>query len=139
MGDVQAVADELEIRNLLARLCFLADSGDIDDYMACYTDDAVWSMPAVAATGLPASVKEGQAVIREGVVERRAGGVQGPGTGTRHVLTTSAIELDGDTAAAESYYLFVKGSDVLVAGTYHDRFRRAGGGWKVAHREILMG
>jgi len=133
------IADELEIRNLLARVAQLADSGDIDEYMACYTRDAVWSMPANPANGLPASTKEGHDDIRAGVVERRAGGVQGPGSNTRHVVTTSTVTVSGDTATGTSYFMFMSGAAIQSVGQYDDRFVRGEDGWMVAHRTIVIG
>ena len=139
MTDFSAVADELAVRNLLARVAQLADNGDIDEYVACYTKDAVWAMPASPATGLEASTKEGIDDIRAGVVERRAAGVQGPGSNTRHVVTTSWITVDGDGATGSSYFLFLSGATVQSAGHYADRFVRSPDGWQIAHRTITIG
>jgi 3-phenylpropionate/cinnamic acid dioxygenase small subunit len=85
----------------------------------------------------------GQAAILAGARERRAAGTQGPGTHTRHVITTIAITVDGDTATGEAYYLFVVDTDktprVSGIGYYHDTFRRTATGWKLARRQITPG
>ncbi len=138
------VADELEIRNLVARVAQLADSGAIDAYAALYTDDAVWEMPASPATGLEASARRGTADIVAGVQERRAAGVQGPGSQTRHVVTTVSVELDGaDAATAHSYWTFWSDTATTptprTMGEYQDAFQRTDGGWRLAHRTIIMG
>src|SRR5215831_1437432 len=88
-----------EIRTVLARIAQLADSGDLDEYVTLFADDAVWAMPENPSMGMPASEKRGIADIRSGAEERRAGGVQGPGTNTRHVLTTTAIDVESDRRA----------------------------------------
>src|SRR4051812_48814462 len=47
-------ADELAIRNLIARLAQFADMAPIDgldDYIACFTDDASWEMGDIVNRG----------------------------------------------------------------------------------------
>lgn len=142
---VQLVRDEQEIRNLVARLAHLADMDPgLDDYLDCFTDDAVWEFPGNASEQLGHSRTEGKDQIAADRRERRADGFQGPGTNTRHVNTTLAVRVDGsDTAEAESYWLFVGdtlGAPVVRAiGHYHDRFARTPEGWKLASRQITTG
>jgi 3-phenylpropionate/cinnamic acid dioxygenase small subunit len=142
---VQRLADEQEIRNLVARLAHLADMDpDLADYLACFTDDAVWEFPGSQRDQLGHSRTEGKDQIAADRRKRRADGFQGPGTNTRHVNTTLAVRVDGsDTAEAESYWLFVGdtlGTPVVRSiGHYHDRFARTPGGWKLAFRQITTG
>jgi 3-phenylpropionate/cinnamic acid dioxygenase small subunit len=140
-------ADDGEIRSLLARLAHLADVGEVDDYLALFTPDAVWVMPVIPQSGLEASERRGVTEIAAGVRERRASGVQGPGTDTAHVVTTTAIAFDGadpDTAIAESIWMFVadtaSGAPRLQGfGRYRDTVKRTGGAWRLARREIALG
>lgn len=57
---------------------------------------------------------------------------------THHALLNTTIDLDGDTAHVETYYLFVarnKDESLMQAGgRYIDRFERRGGAWKIALR-----
>lgn len=57
---------------------------------------------------------------------------------THHSLLNVTIDLDGDTAHTETYYLFVaRNKDeslVQAGGRYIDRFERRGGEWKIALR-----
>jgi hypothetical protein len=57
---------------------------------------------------------------------------------THHALLNTMIDLDGDTAHVETYYLFVarnKDESLMQAGgRYIDRFERRGGAWKIALR-----
>jgi 3-phenylpropionate/cinnamic acid dioxygenase small subunit len=137
------IAAELDIRNLIAALAINADTGEIDEYGALFTEDAVWEMPANPAMGLEASVKKGRADIVAGVRERRASGVQGPGSGTWHSITTQQIEITGDEATGRVYYQFLGKVDgtpgVLTLGRYADRYVRTGDGWRLAHRVIHLG
>ena len=130
------VADELEIRNVVARLAQLADTGEIDAYVDLFTEDAVWDMPG--------SPRRGRDDIRAGALERRRGGTAGPGSDTRHVISTVAVTADGgDTATAESYWLFYGDSaatpKLQLLGSYRDTFRRTPQGGKLAHRRITFG
>jgi ketosteroid isomerase-like protein len=135
------LAAELEIRNLLARLAQLADAGQVDEYLGLLTDDVVWAMPASPHLDLPASERRGHAEIAAGIRERAAAGLQGPGTGTMHVVTTTSVRLDGeDAATSHSSFLFYgpgpSGPALRSMGRYHDTFRRTAGGWKLSRRTV---
>lgn len=138
-----ANGDDGEIRNLVAGLAQMADSGEIDDYVALFTDGAVWEMPANPLAGLAADRRTGRADIAAGVKERRSAGVQGPGSHTLHVITTTRVELDGDRAVARSYWQFytnTAGPPALSGiGQYHDTLHRTPEGWKVARRTVIIG
>ena len=136
--------DDGEIRTLLARLAHLADTGEVAEYLALFAEDAVWAMPAIPQSGLAASERRGRTEIEAGVHERRASGVQGPGTNTAHLVTTSAVRYDGDdVAVAESCWQFIV--DTATAprlqgfGRYTDTLRRTSDGWRLARREITVG
>jgi hypothetical protein len=71
-----------------------------------------------------------------------------PDTGTpktKHVMTNIIVDVaaDGRSAAARSQYTVMQGTDTLplqpiVAGRYHDEFRRDGEAWSFARRNILV-
>lgn len=128
--------DDLEIRTVLARIAHYSDTGDLDDYAAQFTGDATWEMP-------PAPPKRGRAAIRTAAAARRADGQTGPGTHTRHVITTVAVSVDGDTAAVDSYWQFYTATATAPSlhsmGSYHDTFHRTFTGWRLAHRHITPG
>src|SRR5205823_5551423 len=110
------VADELAVRNVIASLALLADDGDLDDYVALFTPDAQWEMP-----GAP---RHGYADIRAGAEARRATGGAGPGSATRHMVTTTAVVIDGERAVARSHWLFLTDTatapKIQLAGAYVD-------------------
>lgn len=63
---------------------------------------------------------------------------------TAHYMTNIVIELNGDTAFAETYGLamhriLVDGApyDSLFAGRLLDRFERRDGTWRIAHRDVV--
>jgi uncharacterized protein (TIGR02246 family) len=131
-----AIAAELEIRNLIARAAQLADHGDLEEYASLFTEDGAWEFP-----GRP---RRGRADILAGARERRRDKVTGPGSGTRHVITTLAVQVTGGTSAtADSYWLFWRDTATSPAlvnmGHYHDVLRREDGAWRIARREIVLG
>ncbi len=135
---------DVAVRNIVARLAHLADDGDVDAYVAEMTDDVVWSMPANPAAGLPATSRRGREEIAAGARERIAAGLQGPGTSTRHIITTSVVDLESDDRArARSSFLFVENTTatptIRTMGQYDDVMQRTPDGWKLASRTITFG
>ena len=98
---------DAEIRTLLARIAQLADTADLDEYLTCFTEDTVWVMPDNPAVGMKAERQAWPRRDPAGRAERRATGLQGPGTETRHVLTTTAITVESEAhTTARSYFMF---------------------------------
>jgi 3-phenylpropionate/cinnamic acid dioxygenase small subunit len=127
--------DDAAIRNLIARIAHLADTGDANCYAQCFSVDAKWDMP-----GAP---RRGRADIAVGSQERRAAGEIGPGTATRHVVGTVSVDVHGDTARARSYFQFFTQTtttpQLRLMGQYDDEFVRAPEGWLLNHRRITFG
>ena len=143
---IRRMADELEIRNLVARLAHMADMGDLEsEYLPLFVEDAEWVFPGSADAAATVATVSGHGEILTDRRQRRASGFQGPGTNTRHLNTTLAIKVDGsDTATAESYWLFIGDTDtgeprLRGVGRYHDTFRRTPAGWKLVRRQIVPG
>jgi uncharacterized protein (TIGR02246 family) len=130
------LASELEIRNLIARLAHLADHGDLDEYVLLFTQDASWEFP-----GGP---RRGRSDILAGARGRREEGLTGPGSSSRHVITTLAVQVhDESTATADSYWMFWRDTATTPVlfnmGHYHDTIRHDDGAWRLARREITLG
>jgi hypothetical protein len=134
----------LDVLDLIAQLARRCDFGAVDDYMALIANDGVWEMPDNPQVGLAASRRAGLAAIRAGVEERRAAGLQGPGTNTLHIVGSVAVDvLDATSARARSYWLYyadIERSPVLRSvGQYDDAFTRPAQQWKLGHRCITLG
>jgi 3-phenylpropionate/cinnamic acid dioxygenase small subunit len=132
---VRRLDDELRIHNVLARLSHLADSGDIDEYLALWAPDGVWEGSADTARGT--------AELRARVERYRALGIQGPGSNTRHVSTTRYVDLQGpDAARAESYFIYFTETSThpqaTRVGRYVDELARLDGQWRLARRRIVL-
>lgn len=132
-----ALEDELAIRNLVVRMAQVADEAEsLDEYAALLTLDSVWQLE-----GQPAF--EGRDAIVAGAAERRAQGLVGPGTDTRHVITTQQVSVHGDRASGQCTCIFYSGTRekplVLALSQYRDEFVRTKQGWKIARRVIRFG
>jgi uncharacterized protein (TIGR02246 family) len=138
-NDPLRLADDLAIRNLTARLAHLADETgpeDLDEYISLFTNDASW--------GPPGREHKGRTEILQGARERRLNGQQGPGTDTRHIVTTQAIRFEGlDAAVSDAYFVIMAQTKthptIRLVGAYHDLLRREDGVWRLASRQITVG
>jgi len=58
-----------------------------------------------------------------------------------HIITNTSLDLDGDVAHGETYYLFwgdnKVGAPTLAFGRYIDRFEKRDGRWAIARRVCL--
>ena len=140
----ERVAAELEIRNLIARIAQLCDSGDVDEYLTLFTPDAVWAMPSNPQLGLPPDERRGRADIAGGVRKRQGFGLQGGGTNTQHVVTTLAVVVEGpERATAKSYWMYIDETTtsptLRCVGQYLDTFRCTDEGWQLERRTVVMG
>ena len=126
---------ESDIRNIVARLGHLADDGDLAEYITLFTPDASWVMEGFD------DVPTGRDALLAAASQRRADGVQGPGSGTRHLNTTLWVRIDSsEEAYAESYFVFIDTNtdpvEVKLTGRYRDSFRLTADGWKLHQRVI---
>lgn len=138
-------SDHGEICSLLAQIARTADVADLDDYLALLTDDVVFEFPANPQAGMQASTYRGTAEVRAGAESRRAVGMQGPGTHTRHLISTVAVRFDDadpDRATASVYWSYYTDTNTTPKlnsmGQYDNVLRRTGDGWKLAHRVIII-
>jgi 3-phenylpropionate/cinnamic acid dioxygenase small subunit len=142
---IERLSDELEIRNLVAHVAHYADmSESLEDYLACFSEGAVWQFGGNLHEGLSPVRVEGREAIKVDRLARRLRGVQGPGTPNRHLITTLAVDVsDDDTARADSYFLLMTDTTgiprIRNIGHYHDSFVRTKEGWKLAFRQITTG
>lgn len=128
---------------LIARIAHLADAGAPADYVACFSEDALWELTDATGLTLDAQRIEGRDALLEGVLERRAAGVQGPGTHTLHDVSAIDVTVDGDHATARTCFRYYRSADALpelaAIGIYEDRFVRGADGWLLELRVISRG
>lgn len=136
--------DQLELANLVARLAHTADAGTLEDYADCFAVDAEWWPPATPGVDVSTDPVFGIKQIVASAQERRDRGVQGPGTNTRHVVSTSEFVMDGpDAARGRSYWRYYIETNatpqLLTQGEYRDHFVRIDGRWRLRRRRLLRG
>ena len=126
---IGALLDKQDIHEALTRFSRGMDRFDRDLFLSAFHDDA-----EMAAGPYVGSV---QGCWDWAVPMHEAGQVL-----THHSLLNVTIDLDGDTAHTETYYMFVARnrdeSLVLAGGRYIDRFERRGGAWKIALRTNMI-
>ncbi|MFG1785593.1 nuclear transport factor 2 family protein [Rhodococcus oryzae] len=133
------------IRSLVARIAHVADEGQIDEYVQLYTEDAVWEMKSAGpSVAIGPQIVEGRTAIAEGARRRRADGIAGPGTATRHLSSCVSIAFDSeDSASVQSVWQFfvdtTTAPKLSSMGTYRDVFQRVDGCWLLAKRSITTG
>lgn len=126
------------IRDVIAKYTVSGDRLRIDDFVSCFTQDAVMESERVPADRL--FRYEGRAAIR-GWQERWLKGEGGTHAATfvRHHLSTSKIDLTGpDSAEARTYWSAWTDIGPDHAGYYLDTFRKVDGAWLIAHRRVRM-
>jgi hypothetical protein len=132
--DATAAAAHIEIQQTLYRYCRAVDRGDEALLRSVYHPGAVDRHGAFQGTG------EAFAAMLASSMDRA------PRVGQHHI-TNILIELDGDTANVESYFLALhplgdiasgEASHAPVAGRYLDRFEQRGGAWKIADRTVVL-
>lgn len=130
---LQALEDREAIRELIARYGPLADSGQDDAVAALFTPDGVYAVGGMGEA-------QGRAAI--------AALIQGPihqslmADGCAHVLTSPAIELDGDQAIARCHSIVLRHQDNawiplrVAANRWH--LVRGREGWQVSRRDNAL-
>ena len=124
----RSVADELAIRNLVARYCHAIADRDDKAWAECWCADGEWNVLGQVTRG------------REAILARYRSLIAGCRF-VEQVATDGVIELDGDTARGKwriAETIFPKqGAAMVNRGSYSDRYRRDSDGvWRFAHRDF---
>ena len=126
MGDLQVIADRVEIEALRGEFTDAVMMRDYDRLASLFTHDGVVRMPHISAE---ATSRE---QIRAGI--ERLQDVWDYFVQTVHPGT---IRLDGDTAVGRAYIselMHGRGGSHLNYAVYHDRYRRTPDGWRFTER-----
>jgi hypothetical protein len=124
--------DKQQITEVLYRYCRGIDRNDIELALDVFHPDAIDNH-----TGTDIPIAE--------VARRLRNPARGVLKAVTHTLSNILIELDGDAAHSEAYFLAShrlvhQGEDLdwIVAGRYLDRFERRGEVWKISHRRAVF-
>lgn len=126
------MSDEREILNLLARYMELVDAAEKEQVAELFRHATVRGRAGGQETVmvgydefLPS--KAGERVYEDGTLK------------TKHLLTNTILEIDGELAHARSYYTVLQATDELplqpiICGRYHDTLEKVEGAWRFRER-----
>lgn len=122
------VEDQLDIQQLYARYNHAIDSGQADQWAACFTSDGIFSSGASGEfTGT-----EALAAFAKGFAERLK---------ARHWTNNLVLDAAGDGAKGSCYLMLYRlggetPASIMISGIYDDELVRTGDGWKFARRTV---
>ncbi len=129
---IEEISARIEIMDVLYRYCRGVDRGDAALIASVYHDGAIDEHGAWVGQG-----KDFGGYLVPAMDEAELIG--------QHHITNAIIEVSGDTAQVESYFLAFHPEKreggpghVMVAGRYLDRFELRTGKWAIAHRTVLV-
>ncbi|MCQ3811234.1 MAG: nuclear transport factor 2 family protein [Acidimicrobiia bacterium] len=126
--DVQALADERAVINLVSQYCWSLDAKNFEELRNVFTPDAFAILGGTECHGIDAIIKRiSSALTRLDV--------------SHHLVGSHMVEVDGDQASHRCYLQAqhvlkgTEGGDLwLVAGTYEDQLVRTPDGWRIKQR-----
>lgn len=120
--------DREAIRHLMTIYNINGDRGRIEALASAFAEDGVIEFSGESSQG------------RDVIVKRLSqGGTHNPALElSRHHLTTSLIELDGDRAIARTYFQVLTNQGLDHHGHYVDTLVRTADGWLIAHRSVRI-
>jgi len=125
---LDALLDRQEIADCISSMSRGTDRCDRDLFLSAFHDDAV--MSAGPFVGGPAELYDWSYKLQKDAYRS-----------TYHGLLNQRFDIDGDTAHAETYYLFVgstEDTNIVAGGRYVDRFERREGRWAIAMRSTFV-
>ncbi|HSO95326.1 MAG TPA: nuclear transport factor 2 family protein [Acidimicrobiia bacterium] len=131
MPDLQALADRLEIEDVLTRYAWALDSKQFDELDGVFTPDA--QLDYTSSGGEAGAYTDVKAWLAKVLPHFPA---------YQHLVTNKDITIDGDraTSRSEFYNPMVMGkgdgstSIFFVGGEYHDDLVRTPHGWRITNR-----
>jgi hypothetical protein len=133
--------DRAEIEDLMSRYLFAMDYGDIDSYVATFTQDAELEFATGTYTGkeaIRAAVSGFKAHIGKFYTTQ-----DGKPAALRHVLLQMVVRVEGDRAWTRSLWMEIANDGpedsfkMGTFGTYEDEVQRVDGHWLFSKRRIL--
>lgn len=122
---LQALVDRQDILDCVTRYCRAVDRFDREMLLSVYHEDAIDDHGSFVGG-------------REGFADWALAYHREHQLSHHHMIFNHSVELDGDQAHAETYWLFFGENrvkpDTLAVGRYLDRFEKRNGRWAIAER-----
>jgi 3-phenylpropionate/cinnamic acid dioxygenase small subunit len=133
-GPQLPVLDHLEILNLYSHYTHTVDQNRLEDWVDCYVEEGVLSIPAhdVHCAGAAQLIAFGQRY------QRRSRGLE------KHLTTNIRVFGSADHAEGICYLTMVSGGSGKAPPTFHttgryeDVLRRTAGGWRFVQRVLVL-
>ncbi len=130
--------DRAQIMNVLARYTYLLDGARFEELGSLFTTGTVRITGGPHDGRSATGSAEAAALYREIVQRDPETGL----TGTRHMIASVHVVVNGDEADAHCYFAVLQQTpslplQVVASGYYDDRLRRSSGSWAFASREIV--
>jgi hypothetical protein len=125
-------SDREQIQNHLARYCFTVDQGTSEQIAALFWEDARLDFNGIHS-GFEAILQCYAEWIRK---------ARDPVEGLRHLIYVPLIDIDGETAQAETYvdadcHVRRSGRAIQLRSLYRDRLTKRNGEWRFSDRHIV--
>jgi hypothetical protein len=123
----QRLADQLAIRELVARYNYAIDEGRPEEWVATFVPDGTFESSALGKHTGP----EGLLAFAKGYIAAFNG---------RHCTSDFVVEVDGDEARSRCYLIAVNNTAapiVSATAVYEDQLRRTPDGWRFVHRKVV--
>ena len=125
---IQELWDREQIRQCLTRYCRGADRSDAAILRSAFHDDGL--------------IEHGKFVGTPDEFVAWAGPLHAAALSTQHCILNMTCEIDGQTAHAETYFMFARMNPAgkpltLNGGRYIDRLENRDGAWRIAARMTL--
>ena len=134
--DATSIVDQLAVRALIGRLACATDRGTVEDYLACFADDATLELDGQAP-------RRGRDELEAAARRGRDASVLGPGSASCHMVTPIEVTLSGSHGAATTRFMFLTHTTtapiVAQVGLYRDQLRRDADAWRIIRRVIERG
>jgi uncharacterized protein (TIGR02246 family) len=124
-----------EVQDLISRYAWAADSGDVEGYVECFTEDGVFAIKDVEPAVGAAAIR----IFYQGARKRRVDA----GQRTQHVMTNLVVVENADGATAKSYLTLITrepdgSTSVERGGEYQDVLIKKDGRWLFAERSLVF-
>ena len=123
---LQRLADQLEIRELVARYNYAIDEGRPEEWVATFVPDGTFESTLLGKHTGPEAL--------HAFVTGYIAAVNG-----RHCTSDFTVEIDGDDARSCCYLIAVNNAAapiISATAVYDDILRRTPDGWRFVHRKV---
>jgi hypothetical protein len=131
-AELRLLLEERAIMRTLNTYSHAMDYGREQDWVHVFTDDGVFDVVSMPGAK-PIHREDGAGDLAAYVAQYPK-----PPNARKHIVVSPIIEIDGDTATVDSYWLFfgrnVDGTSIQGYGRYHDQMVKVDGEWRIKER-----